>query len=192
MKAVCTTCGRPHERCAGHKDGGPCGRWPTRGATVCKSHGAGSPRVAAKAAVRAEVMRWGLGDTTVDPGEVLLRLLTQSAARAQRYAAEIERLVDDSPNLHAAMVGTIAGEFGEAGEYIRGLAQLEAQERDRCAMFAVKAIAAGLAERTVRVAEQQAGIAERALLAALDDLGLTGDQQRHATARLAHHLRLVE
>jgi hypothetical protein len=28
--------------------------------------------------------------------------------------------------------------------------QLEAQERDRCANFATKAVAAGLAERTVR------------------------------------------
>jgi hypothetical protein len=45
-----------------------------------------SPHVASKAAVRAEVWSWGLGDTTVDPGDVLLRLVTQSAARAERYA----------------------------------------------------------------------------------------------------------
>ena len=34
------------------------------------------------------------------------------------------------------------------GEAIRGLADLEAKERERCANFASKAVAAGLAERT--------------------------------------------
>jgi hypothetical protein len=33
--------------------------------------------------------------------------------------------------------------------------QLEAKERDRCANFASKAVAVGLAERTVRIAERQ-------------------------------------
>jgi hypothetical protein len=41
------------------------------------------------------------------------------------------------------------------GEAIRGLADLEAKERERCANFASKAVAAGLAERTVRIAERQ-------------------------------------
>src|SRR5215217_3752658 len=49
-----------------------------------------NPHVASKAAVRAEVMSWGLGDTKVDPGEVLLRLVSQSAARAERYALLLE------------------------------------------------------------------------------------------------------
>jgi hypothetical protein len=39
-----------------------------------------------------------------------------------------------------------------------GLAQLEAQERDRCAGFAAKAVAAGLAERTVRIAEDKVSL----------------------------------
>jgi hypothetical protein len=56
------------------------------GGTVCRFHDGASPHVASKAAVRAEVWSWGLGDTTVDPGDVLLRLVTQSAARAERYA----------------------------------------------------------------------------------------------------------
>jgi hypothetical protein len=90
------------------------------------------------------------------PGEVFLQLVTQSAARAQRYASELEALVDEE-GLAAAMVGEIEiptkhGGY-KAGEYIRGLAQLEAQERDRCANFATKAVAAGLAERQVRLAE---------------------------------------
>ena len=60
------------------------------GGTVCRFHGGASPDVASKAAVRAEVMNWGLGDTKVDPGEVLLRLVSQSAVRAERYALLLE------------------------------------------------------------------------------------------------------
>jgi hypothetical protein len=60
------------------------------GGTVCRWHGGAAGQVKAKAAVRAELIGWGLGDATVDPGEVLLRLVTQSAARAERYAMLLE------------------------------------------------------------------------------------------------------
>ena len=57
------------------------------------------------------------------------------------------------------MVGNTYGAAKDIGVYvtgeaIRGLADLEAKERDRCGSFATKAIAAGLAERIVRVAER--------------------------------------
>ena len=141
------------------RTGKQCKNWAIKGGEVCRNHGGAAPAVKAKAAIRAEVMNWGLGDSTVDPGGVLLRLVTQSAARAQRYASELEHLVDDE-GLAAAMVGEIEiptkhGGY-KAGEYIRGLAQLEAQERDRCAGFATKAVAAGLAERTVWVPNDRA------------------------------------
>ena len=181
-----------NRKCTGRKaNGDPCGNYALRGATVCRKHGGAAPQVAARAAVRAEVMSWGLGDTTIDPGEVLLRLVSQSAVRAERYAQELEELVGESKTLRDALVAQAYGEFGPVGEYVRGLATLEAQERDRCAGFAAKAIAAGLNERMVRLAEKQASIAERALVAALADIGLSADQQRQATARLVHHLRLA-
>jgi hypothetical protein len=47
------------------------------------------------------------------------------------------------------------------GEAIRGLADLEAKERERCGNFASKAVAAGLAERTVRIAERQGQLMSR-------------------------------
>ena len=49
------------------------------GGTACRWHGGAAGQVKAKAAVRSELLGWGLGDATVDPGEVLLRLVTQSA-----------------------------------------------------------------------------------------------------------------
>lgn len=47
------------------------------------------------------------------------------------------------------------GEAYKAGDQIRGLAQLEQQERRFCADLSVKGIAADLAEREIRLAERQ-------------------------------------
>jgi hypothetical protein len=172
--------------------GKQCKNWAIKGGQVCRNHGGGAAAVKAKAAIRAEVFEWGLGDSHVDPGEVLLRLVTQSAARAQRYASELEQLVDDE-GLAAAMVGEIEiptkhGGY-KAGEYIRGLAQLEAQERDRCAGFATKAVAAGLAERTVRVAERQGQLMVEMVQAALREVDLSPEQSSAFKAALARQAR---
>lgn len=177
--------------CGGRrKTGQKCHAPAIRGGTACWRH-TPNPKARAMAVVRDEVTRWGLGDATIDPADALLRLLSQSVARAERYAIELEQHVGESPSLREALVAQAYGEFGPTGEYVRGLVRVEAEERDRAATFAVKAIAAGIAERQVRVAEAQASIAERALLAALADLGLSVERQREASARLAHHLRAV-
>jgi hypothetical protein len=173
-----------------------CKRKAIPGGTVCRWHGGGAQQVKAKAAVRAELIGWGLGDTTVDPGEVLLRLVTQSAARAERYALLLEEAYEAAERMKqahdagvqietpgdeladtaetarrdldrifntggvAALVGNTYGAAKDVGIYvtgeaIRGLADLEAKERERCANFASKAVAAGLNERMVRLAERQ-------------------------------------
>jgi hypothetical protein len=72
------------------------------GGAVCRFHGGASPHIASKAAVRAEVWSWGFGDTTVDPGEVLLWLVTQSAARAERYAMLLEEAYEAAERLKQA------------------------------------------------------------------------------------------
>lgn len=182
-------------RCSGRKTNGePCKGWRVPGATVCRRH-LPNPQAKANAAVRAEVLGWKLGDTTVDPGETLLRLLSQSRWRAERYASRLGEIVEEH-GLEEALVGeswvmSDNGSLQKVGEYVKGLAQLEAAERDRCAKFAAQAIAAGLAKRQVELAERQTELAEKALLAALDDLGLDAGQRRHAVSRLAHHLQLV-
>lgn len=123
--------------------------------------------------------QWVLGDAVDDPGEVLLRLVTQSRMRVDKYSAELEKLVAESPNLADALVGDAQGEFGKVGEYIRGLAQLENLERDRLANFASKAVAAGLGERQVRMAERQGELMAAVLTRILDNaqLGLSEDQK---------------
>ncbi|MDI3315869.1 MAG: hypothetical protein QJR12_16815 [Mycobacterium sp.] len=175
----------------------PCKADAVRGATVCNKHGGAAPQVKARAAVRAEVMAWGLGDEKVDPGEILLRLVSQSAARAERYAVELEALVDEhGGDIQKAMIAdTIMldrdGQPVKVGEYIRGLAELEAKERDRCANFAAKAVAAGLAERQVRIAERQAEAVLKAIDAALDAAGIAPADRGPAKLAAARHLKAV-
>jgi hypothetical protein len=199
------------------------------GGTVCRFHGGASPHVASKAAVRAEVFSWGLGDSTVDPGEVLLRLVTQSAARAERYAILLEEAYEAAERLKqshgagtlgvgednemsetarrdldrifntggvAALVGNTYGAAKDVGVYvtgeaIRGLADLEAKERERCASFASKAVAAGLAERTVRVAERQGQLMVEMVQAALREVDLSPEQASAFKAALARQARAL-
>ena len=167
--------------------GGQCKRQAIPGGTVCRWHGGSVPKVAALAAVRVEVSKWQLGDAVDDPGEVLLRLVTQSRMRVEQYAAVIELKVSElgpGMTLESVLIGDtmIAVEDGaeKSGEYIRGLVQLEAQERDRLANFCQKAIAAGLAERTVRMAERQGEMLAAVLMAVIGSsiLGLSDAQRK--------------
>lgn len=164
---------------------------------VCKVHsGKSLAIVRAEIAVREEVSRWRLGDMTVEPGELLLRLVTQSAWRADAYADEISRIVDEHDgNLRKALTGntytvTAEGDPVKTGEYIKAMTQLEANERDRAATFAAKAVAAGLAERQMRLAEKQAQLAVQFVTAVLRDFDLAGTPE--ATAAIQRHLRLIE
>ena len=210
------------------RTGNRCKNKAIPGGTVCRFHGGASPHVASKAAVRAEAFNWGLGDTTVDPGETLLRLVTQSAARAERYAMLLEEAYEAAERLKrshdagaleidedndelaetarrdldrifntggvAALVGNTYGAAKDVGVYvtgeaIRGLADLEAKERERCANFATKAVAAGLAERTVRVAERQGQLMVEMVQAALREVDLSPEQASAFKAALARQAR---
>jgi hypothetical protein len=181
-------------------DGQPCKANAVRGTDPlsCRRHtGKSLAKVRAEVAVRQEVLAWGLGDTRTDPGELLLRLVTQAALRADAYARELARVVDERDgDLKKALTGdsyTTGGEDGDqpvkTGEYIRAITKLEADERDRAANFATKAIAAGLAERQVRLAERQAELAAQFVHAVLDELGVGGTPQ--AQAAIQRHLTLL-
>lgn len=152
MRVTCTGTNRAGNRC---------GRSPVPGGTVCKLHGGAAPQVAARAAIRREVMAWGLGTPDVDPIEILLRLISQSAARASHYAAELERLEAEHGLLAAVTTRsrfvTADGQVIETGEAVRVLARLEAEERDRLSKFAALAVNAGVEQRRVALAEKQGG-----------------------------------
>lgn len=186
--------------------GKPCKLKAIPGGTVCRFHGGAAKQVKAKAAVRAELITWGVADALDDPGEVLLRLVTQSRKRADLYAHLLQEAFEAAERLKqahaagmnieaegdayadtaetargdldrlfstggvAALVGNTYGAAKDVGVYVtgeamRGLADLEAKERDRCANFAAKAVAAGLMKRQVEIAELQGQLLAKALAA---------------------------
>jgi hypothetical protein len=190
--------------------------------------GGAAQQVKAKAAVRVELIGWGLGDATVDPGEVLLRLVTQSAAGAERYAMLLEEAYEAAERLKQAHdagvqieapgdeladtaetarrdldrifntggVAALVGNTYEAakdvgiyvtGEAIRGLADLEAKERERCANFASKAVAGP--RRAHSVAERQGQLMVEMVQAALREVDLSPEQVSAIKAALARQAR---
>jgi hypothetical protein len=99
------------------------------GGTVCRFHGGASPHVASKAAVRAEVMAWGLGEAHDDPGEVLLRLVTQSRKRADLYAHLLQEAFEAAERLKQAHE---AGQDIEApGDELADTAETARRDLDR-------------------------------------------------------------
>lgn len=200
-----------------NRAGNQCGRAPIKGATVCASHGGAARQVRRRAMVRAELAAWGVDDTLDDPGMVLLRLVTQSSRRAELYsellAEQYERArgdgepstpVDlndrlgttDLPSAVSALIGhkvSAAGKDGDlfrSEEMIRGLVDLESQERDRCARFAKLALDAGIAERQVRLAEAQGVLIANVLRAVFADaeLDLTEAQRSAVVGVARRHL----
>ena len=94
----------------------------------------------------------------------------------ERASADLQRIFNTGGV--SALIGhtyaSSGGEFGgvfASGEAIRGLVQLEAQERDRAAGMAAKAVAAGLATRQVELAERQGALVADVIRAVLRDLG---------------------
>jgi hypothetical protein len=88
-----------------------------------------------------------------------------------------------------ALIGYRYGAAGKegyiyrVGEDLRGLADLEMKERELCAKFSSKAIAAGIAERQVRLAERQEDLAVAMLRAALNELDLPPQRAQEVMAK---------
>lgn len=191
-------------RCKAHNRAGKaCGRWACKGQLVCSNHGGGSPQALAAAtrrlsmqAMNREVEQWGLGDTSTDPGTALLQLLTQARIRAQMYAGQIADLVDQH-GLQEALVGESlilnpnTNRLVKVGEYIKGLATLENQERDRAARYAKLAIDADLVTAQSKLAAQHGALIEAVMLAAFEQMQLTPEQRRVAPVAVRAALEAV-
>jgi hypothetical protein len=57
-----------HCKAISTNSGKQCKRNAIPDGTVCRYHGGGAQHVKVKAAVQAELLGWGLGDSTADPG----------------------------------------------------------------------------------------------------------------------------
>jgi hypothetical protein len=127
------------------------------------------------------------GRMDVSPSEAVMAMLQMSWARVHLYAGLLRRQVEEAVTVRG--VGQGEGLVGhtfsaspnvgvyESGEAVRGLAKLEADERDRCVRYAKTAHDMGVADREIRLAEAQGALLAGAISRILDALELTPAQR---------------
>lgn len=169
----CARCGQPHPRCKGHrKDGNPCTMWPRKGSAVCKRHGGNAPQVKAAAERRqAEekaqkaVATYGL-PIDVPADQALLDELHRTVGHVTWLNALIGGMGEDGLT-----------QWGESGRQVSVWLDMYQRERAHLAKVAKDVLGSAIAERQVRVAEQQGAILAGAVRQILDRLGLTAEQR---------------
>lgn len=215
----CGKCGQPHVRprtgkpsCTGHATGGysrperrgqPCQRPPMRGQAVCRSHGGSAPQAkaaAVEALAQAEadrqmakiVLTFGEpGDEYRDPGDVIAEQIRWRHAHVQWLRARVQTITPDALVWGKTKVKKGGDDFGTTREAKPNIwLQLYLEAQTALEKLCLEAIRAGMEERRVRIAEQQADILVRLLDGILTDLG--HDLNAPETADVVErHLRLV-
>lgn len=157
-----------------------CHAFAVRGTPVCYTH-AGKKTELVKAqgsAMEEALSAWVAepGRTVVTPAEAVMAMLQMSWARVHVYAGLLRDQVESAGGgPQDSRAGLVA--VAPTGETIRGLALLEAAERDRCVKYAKAAHDMGIADREIRLAEQQGVLIAGAISQILDQLELTAAQR---------------
>jgi len=189
-------CGSPK------KNGGTCGNTAGQGTDHvgfghCRFHGGRSPggiKMAQREQAYDAVRTFGL-PVDIDPAAALLQEVKRSAGIVDYLSQRVAELEADevvwSRALEREQTG---GEFpGFTTEYrasVNVWVQLYAAERRHLAEVCAKAIQAGVAERQVRVAEEQGRLVGDLLRAIID--GLPADQRAGAYERARAQLALIQ
>ena len=196
---------------------------PAPGALTCRFHGGWAPQVRAAAQRRLQAEAAGrlvrtFGDPVagIDPQDALLEMVAASAGHVRWLAEMVARLAPEAvawgtaeQEQQEALGGDQVDEDGAvtrvrrygADEYLR-VKQTAAPNvwvalygdwMDRHVRICKAAIAAGLGERQVRLAEEQGAIMARLLLAVAEDaeLALSEAQQEAYRRVAARQLRLL-
>ena len=165
-------------KCGANKTNGQgtCGReagWGTDhlGFGNCKNHGGSTPAgivYASRVAQESKLLQYG-GPIELDPHQALLNEVYRSAGHVQWLEDKVRLLTDGDMSEE-----TIAGKVPNF--WIRWYTD----ERMRLVNSAAVCIKAGVAERRVKIAEEQGRVLADAIRTILNELGLNADQQRKA------------
>jgi|NGEPerStandDraft_6_1074524.scaffolds.fasta_scaffold21518_2 hypothetical protein len=179
------------ERCTAtrHSTGDRCKRWPTSGATVCRTHGSGAPQVKRAAARRiAEaktvkiLAKHGtiLGDD-LDPLTALQVVISQTIALKEDLIERVAALKADEMRYRD----------DHGGEQLRSEWILLERALDRCGKLLIDCARLNLDERLVRISEAQAAVVVAVIRGALLDLGHDPAEDDVQLA-VGRHLRALE
>lgn len=198
---TCPKCGEVmHPRkCRAHskRDGRHCGDWAAQGSEVCRRHGGAAPQVRAAAARRVEeegarriAATYGL-PREIDPHQALLEELHRTAGHVHWLGELIAELEHQETGLARVGVdGDVEGaedlrqSSGHSGlkQYYRdkGLlwekpsvwVELYQSERQQLAKVAGDCLKAGIEERLVKLAENQARMLAEAMQSFARSMGL--------------------
>jgi hypothetical protein len=170
------------------RTGERCKRWAVKGAKVCPAHGARAPQVKAAAKRRrdeqtalAAVATYGL-PRQIAPDQALLEEVHRTAG----HVAWLHQLIGglDQTGL------TQRAENGTTSPAV--WVDLYQRERAHLVKVAASAIAAGIAERQVKLAEQQGALLASAVQRILDALDLTPQQRARVPEVVPVVLRQIE
>lgn len=162
------------------RPGDRCHATPPRGTNACRIHGGQKIDVLRAKGEALSAWTAEIGQTAVTPAEAVMAMLQMSWARVHVYARFLRDQVeaDEAGGLVGRTSAAAAGVgVYESGDSIRALAKLEADERDRCVRFAKAAHDMGIADREIRLAEQQGALLAGAISQILDRLELTATQR---------------
>ena len=192
-------------RCTAHRTNGqPCHAPAMRGQTVCIKHCGGTPqargaagrRLAQAKAIQA-VVTYGL-PVDIEPQDALIEEVARTAGHVRWLAqlvSEIERadLVWGVTEEQQVRASEFTGVNITKGSVPNVWLDLYQRERTHLVAVCKAAIGAGIAERQVRLAEQQGALIADVIRAVIGDpdLGLSVEQQETARRVASHHLRAL-
>lgn len=172
------------------RSGERCKRPALAGATVCSKHGGSAPQVKAAAARRVEQAKASAATARLglrvegDPIAHMLDVIAYQAGMVAYWRSVVEAIDDDSLTWGATKVNDgPTGTTEEAKPHIAYSLLDEAQSK--LVRYCAEAMKAGIAERQVRLAEQQGSLMsalQRAVLARMLDVVLALLAERGVTS----------
>lgn len=171
------------------------------GTTRCRFHGGAAPQVRAAGERRLQEARaveavatFGL-PREIDPRDALLEEVYRTAGAVDWLHKQVQALQPKDviwgttkvEDIGAGFPGTNTTEAAAINVWV----ELWQKERLHLVRVAKEAIAAGIEERKVRLAEQQGALLAGAIRAILGDLDLTPEQQAKVPTVVPRHLRAV-
>lgn len=126
---------------------------------------------------------YGIGDPiVVDPYQAIIMLVNRTAGMLHWLDLKIQSMVEDYELIQNT------GETGQGPAVASVWVKLHGEERDRLAKYAKMAIDCGIAERFVKIAEQQGVLLAKVIQLVIDDLELTPEQQDRAPSIVRNRL----